>query len=239
MYSAKSASSSASTRLRVRSSSVAAMRRMLSRRSALSRFNIASRPSRSWRATASSWHDPARALERGAVDRSSREPFRSQGLDSQSRRTRGDERSFVGHDGRAAETGGDDDPVRGRMECVREQPAGQRLPAGAQLLVNAAAIVVRQESAGAIGALANPMQRRQAGNRLERIHLRPSGFGGQVAIRAAARRPTRGTTVRRCAAGKARSPPARRRRRSDDSSGRTASRRSVDRDRCVVEFPPT
>ena len=81
------------------------------------------------------------------------------------------------------------------MECVREQATGQRLPAGAQLLVDAALIVFRQESAGAIGALANPVQRRQAGNRLERIHLRPSGFhlramrfggqvGGQVAIRA-------------------------------------------------------
>ena len=58
------------------------------------------------------------------------------------------------------------------MECVGEQATGQRLPAGAQLLVDAALIVFRQESAGAIAALANPVQRRQAGNRLERIAIR-------------------------------------------------------------------
>ena len=55
------------------------------------------------------------------------------------------------------------------MKGVREEAAGQRLARGAKLLVNAAAIVCGQETAGAIGALANALQCRQFRDRFEQV----------------------------------------------------------------------
>ena len=61
------------------------------------------------------------------------------------------------------------------MKRERKHPAGERFARAAELFVEAAAFVGRQEAAGAVGARANAMVAAPARHRLERVAVGPFG----------------------------------------------------------------
>ncbi len=74
--------------------------------------------------------------------------------------------------------GGHNHGIGRGVKGVREDATGQRLPGSANLFVNAATVVGRQESAGAVGALANAIEPGLARNRLEGIAAIALGAAG-------------------------------------------------------------
>ena len=78
------------------------------------------------------------------------------------------------------------------MKLERKHPAGERFARAAKFFMQAAAILGREEPAGAVGARANAMVAAPARHRLERVAVGPFGrrhrFLGTIARRRGGRR---------------------------------------------------
>ncbi|MDP2390637.1 MAG: hypothetical protein Q8N52_09965, partial [Acidobacteriota bacterium] len=95
--------------------------------------------------------------------------FRAERLDGGERSRVGDAGAPAGYNGRTPEAGGDYNGLRCRVEFEWEHPAGQRLAALTQFLVQAAPVGFGQEAAGPVGPPADALVTAPAGNRFERI----------------------------------------------------------------------